>query len=337
MGRVRDASSNAADISPLFTAPRRISGRLSRAWSAAKSVHSGSFMLTSQDGDVRDAEQLSSCFEVLTLVVTLVISYWYGAVQTASNTAATVNANAGWPLGTLLNTTVYGGFVFCWGSLFACFAFIFTIKTVFDTGNYAFVLTKTKTLLLMPWSMWMLAVYFLIGSLILEQYVKAYGLDQPDYATLHNAENGAFVTFMCALLTQMVSVCMSIPAWMWITDVYERGFRVSSGDTQQVQKESVSQEVSFYAHYSGDDLRRFLRRYLDEHDVGKHPFANPNPEQFDKFVLSTAHLAGHHTLSYMTRRMVESVFEDDVQQKLAVQHVKVERDDIMQDLPDAGL
>merc|ERR1712196_728468 len=118
-------------------------------------------------------------------------------------------------------------------------------------------------------------------------------------------------------------------------DVYERGFRVSSGETQQVHKENASQEVSFYAHYNGDELRRFLRQYLDEHDVGKHSFANPNPEQFDKFVLSAAHRAGHHTLSYMTRRMVESVFEDDVQQKMGGQHVKIEREDVMQDLPES--
>ena len=76
-------------------------------------------------------------------------------------------------------------------------------------------------------------------------------------------------------------------------------------------------------------MRELLKLYFAS--FSGTPFGDPNPEHFLDYCLAAVRSRGHGTLSYLSRRKIESIFEEHVQELLSEEHVKVAENDVLVD------
>ena len=117
------------------------------------------------------------------------------------------------------------------------------------------------------------------------------------------------------------------PLPVLVARLYQSHDLLSSFD----QPPEPSDQPAWFADPGSAELREHLSNYLSDYrtGLGRGRFNNARPHHFLMYVLHKVRAQGHHSLTYLAQRKIESIFEEHVQSLLTDDAVRIEREDLL--------
>ena len=179
-----------------------------------------------------------------------------------------------------------------------------------------------KKTLRLPFQCFWVASYTFAAAFLTESYISCLGLSSKQADVSYEAYDEDGVLSSLAFRGWIVSLCswmlpmplVHVPFSLFLSFLYQSKTFFSSFSHPPVKSDAPA----WFAHPPPAELKSLLDEYFDvwgaTGSAGR--FKNASPNHFSMFVLQRMRAKGHGSLSYLTTRRIEAIFEEKVEEVL---------------------
>jgi hypothetical protein len=289
-------------------------------------TQTGAILLLGLGDGKDDKGQITSFFEQVALIVTLLLTLAYPQFQEATSHGKVVEAQ-------------HGGLGIAWVAFSTlalsccCVSSVLSILNVLmingchSESQVEYFVKVSSLHLRTPYFLFVNGIWAFFMAFLIEGWIRNAGYteaqDGLDEDLVQQSEHKIkWVIMVLPVAVTMGSFisCMASAAHRYRT---EQLFSTEGNEVALARRSAESAgQASWFACLEASESRDLLNRYYTTFD--RQPFGDPNPDHFLRFCLDAVRSRGHGCLSDLDQRKIWNMFEEHVQQLLSDDHAKVD-------------